>query len=307
MMSARPVDVAVGVVIRADGAVLLGQRPPGKPYAGWWEFPGGKLERGESVADALVRELDEELGLRVRGSCPWVVRRFVYPHATVLLHFRRVFDFEGTPHSREGQAFAWRMPGAIDVAPLLPATVPVIAWLRLPAVSIRSAAAELGDDAFVKALERRLHDHRVAQLLLDEPALAPARFEALFYRVMALCRAHRVPVLVGSRHPESFWRAAGGVLLAPDDLMRVAARPALPTVAAGISEPAALGRAEALGLDFVVASPAEPGAGAAGLSALLAETGLPAYADAGWAVSAGDALRAGAHGVAHPAQFWQDH
>ena len=307
MTSARPVDVAVGVVIRDDGAVLLGQRPPGKPYAGWWEFPGGKLERGESVADALVRELDEELGLRVQGSCPWVVRRFVYPHATVLLHFRRVFDFDGTPHSREGQAFAWLMPGAIDVAPLLPATVPVIAWLRLPAASVRSAAAALGDDAFVAALECRLRDRRVAQLLLDEPALAPARFETLFYRVTTLCRAHRVPVLIGSRHPESFWRAASGVLLASGDLMRIAARPALPTVAAEISDRVALGHAEALGIDFVVASPAEPGAGAAGLSALLAETGLPAYADASWAVSAGDALRAGAHGVAHPAQFWQDH
>ena len=93
------VDVAVGVVLRDDGAVLLGQRPPGKPYAGWWEFPGGKLETGESVADALARELHEELGLDEVRSTPWVVRGHAYPHATVRLWFRRVRGWRGEPRS----------------------------------------------------------------------------------------------------------------------------------------------------------------------------------------------------------------
>src|SRR5690606_5744619 len=87
---ARPlVDVAVGLVFDRDGRVLLGRRPAGKPYAGWWEFPGGKVEAGESVAEALARELHEELGLVVRVSDPWIVREHSYPHARVRLHFRR--------------------------------------------------------------------------------------------------------------------------------------------------------------------------------------------------------------------------
>ncbi|MFP5406619.1 MAG: NUDIX domain-containing protein, partial [Gammaproteobacteria bacterium] len=77
------VDVAVGVVLRPDGAVLFGQRPAGKPYAGWWEFPGGKLEPGETAHDALVRELAEELGIVVRRAVPWLAQSFVYPHAHV--------------------------------------------------------------------------------------------------------------------------------------------------------------------------------------------------------------------------------
>src|SRR5690606_10295580 len=89
-------EVAVGVLVRADGAVLFGQRRAGKPYAGWWEFPGGKLEPGERVEQALARELREELGIEVRRSLPWVLREHVYPHAHVRLSFRRVVEWEGT-------------------------------------------------------------------------------------------------------------------------------------------------------------------------------------------------------------------
>ena len=125
-------QVAVGVVFRSDGAVLFGQRLAGKPYAGWWEFPGGKIEAGESVEQALARELNEELGLDVQRSIPWVVRDYVYPHAHVRLHFQRVTHWLGEPRSREGQAFVWQSAQAIVVTPILPAALPVIEWLRLP-------------------------------------------------------------------------------------------------------------------------------------------------------------------------------
>src|SRR5690554_783141 len=116
-------EVAVGVVFREDGAVLIGQRLQGKPYAGWWEFPGGKFEAGENAAEALARELREELGIQVLESRPWVVREHVYEHAHVRLHFRRVVRWEGKVSSCEGQAFVWQQPDAIDVEPLLPAAI----------------------------------------------------------------------------------------------------------------------------------------------------------------------------------------
>ena len=123
-----PVDVAVGVLIRGDGAFLLTSRPPGKVYAGSWEFPGGKLERGEAVAAALRRELHEEIGVWIGEPQPWRVEEFDYPHALVRLHFCIVRDWQGELEMREGQHMAWQqLP--VTVEPVLPGTVPVLAWL----------------------------------------------------------------------------------------------------------------------------------------------------------------------------------
>ena len=122
-----PVDVAVGILMQSDGNVLLGQRPNGKPYAGYWEFPGGKVEPGESILAALKREFLEELGIEILSAEPWCGVAHVYPHAHVRLHFYISREWRGTPQSLEGQAFAWQ--GSVTVAPLLPATLPLIEWL----------------------------------------------------------------------------------------------------------------------------------------------------------------------------------
>jgi 8-oxo-dGTP diphosphatase len=122
-----PVDVAVGVLIDADGRFLLTSRPVGKVYAGYWEFPGGKLEPGETVESALRRELHEELGITIRHVEPWKVELVDYPHARVRLHFCRVRRWLGAFEMREGQHMAWQsLP--VDVVPVLPGTVPVLRW-----------------------------------------------------------------------------------------------------------------------------------------------------------------------------------
>ena len=122
------VDVAVGVLLQAGGAFLLTSRPEGKVYAGYWEFPGGKLEAGESVQDALRRELREELGVEVESAELWTTEMVDYPHALVRLHFCKVFDWQGELQMREGQAHAWQVL-PVQVSPVLPGTVPVLAWL----------------------------------------------------------------------------------------------------------------------------------------------------------------------------------
>jgi 8-oxo-dGTP diphosphatase len=124
----RITDVAVGVMLRADGSFLLAQRPAGKPYEGYWEFPGGKLEPSESVADALARELHEELGVTIADCEPWHVLEHDYPHAYVRLFFCKVTRWSGEPIGREGQAFSWQTR-PVDVRPLLPAAMPAIDWL----------------------------------------------------------------------------------------------------------------------------------------------------------------------------------
>jgi 8-oxo-dGTP diphosphatase len=122
------VDVAVGVLIRPDGDFLLTSRPPGKVYAGYWEFPGGKIEPGESVDQALRRELQEEIGLTLESAELWQVQQVDYPHALVRLHFCKVFNWSGDLQMKEGQDFAWQgLP--VQVHPVLPGTVPVLQWL----------------------------------------------------------------------------------------------------------------------------------------------------------------------------------
>jgi 8-oxo-dGTP diphosphatase len=139
-----PVDVAVGVLIAPDGRFLLTSRPDGKVFAGYWEFPGGKLEAGETVAQALKRELFEELGIHIGGVHEWKIELMDYPHARVRLHFCKVFEWQGEFEMREQQAMAWQtLP--VEVTPVLPGTLPVLAWF----------AEERG---FIGATHTHVHD-----------------------------------------------------------------------------------------------------------------------------------------------------
>ena len=120
------VEVVAAVIERADGAFLLAQRPAGKVYAGWWEFPGGKVDEGETTDAALSRELHEELGIEVQRAYAWITRVFVYPHATVRLNFFRVLQWAGEPHSKEDQAIRWQRFDQPMAEPMLPANAPVL-------------------------------------------------------------------------------------------------------------------------------------------------------------------------------------
>ena len=123
----RIVEVAVGVLIQPNGDFLLTSRPPGKVFEGYWEFPGGKLETGESVHQALKRELHEELGIDIAASETWKTELIDYPHALVRLNFCKVFAWTGELQMKEGQQFAWQcLP--VSVSPVLPGTVPVLKW-----------------------------------------------------------------------------------------------------------------------------------------------------------------------------------
>lgn len=135
-MSAQPstaprthTEVAVGVLIReSDGALLITSRPAGKPRAGWWEFPGGKLEAGETVEQALRRELQEEIGITIRNCIAWKVTEHDYPHALVRLHWCKVTQWDGEFAMLEGQQMAWQqLP--LTVRPVLEGSYPVLEWL----------------------------------------------------------------------------------------------------------------------------------------------------------------------------------
>jgi len=120
-------EVAVGILLKSNGEMLLTSRPEGKPYAGYWEFPGGKLEAGETVEQALRRELQEELGITIGTASVWKVTEHDYPHALVRLHWCKVFEWQGEFEMREGQSMSWE-PWPPHVKPILPGAVPVLEW-----------------------------------------------------------------------------------------------------------------------------------------------------------------------------------
>ena len=139
----RPiVEVGVGILVRPDGAFLLTSRPAGKVYAGYWEFPGGKLEAGETVEQALARELQEELGIIVNPArvAFWRDQKVDYPHALVRLNFCKITEWQGELIMREGQNFAWeQLP--VSVTPVLPGTVPVLRWMEEEQAGERGSTA----------------------------------------------------------------------------------------------------------------------------------------------------------------------
>jgi 8-oxo-dGTP diphosphatase len=312
-VSAAIVRVAAAVVLRGDGQVLLAQRPAGKAYAGYWEFPGGKLEPGESPRAALSRELREELGLVVRRAAPWLVQRYVYPHAHVELNFFRVFAWDGEPVGHDGQAFAWQTPGRFDVAPLLPANTMVLRALELPAVYGITMAGELGEEAFLAraraALERGL---RLVQL--REKDWPSARQRALCDALLALAAAQGARVLLnGDADRARAWGCAG-VHWTAAALAAATARPPDLLCAASCHTEVEVAKAGALGLDFAVLgpvrpTPSHPGAPALGWDAFAAVAGtaaLPVFALGGLARGDLDtAIAHGAHGIALRRAAWE--
>lgn len=306
-MSATPItEVVAAVLTRPDGRVLLAQRPPGKAYAGYWEFPGGKVEPGESLEVALARELHEELGIVVTHTCRWITRVFEYPHATVRLNFFRAFEWQGVPHPHEGQVFSWQQPDAVEVAPLLPANFPILKALSLPPLLGISHAESLGIDSFLARLDVALHAGlRLIQLrdksLPDEARLQLAR------ETVRRARPFAARVLVNGSLDLARAAGADGVHLDSTAAAKLAARPDCEWVGVSCHDAAELAHAAALEADFTLLSPvlptrSHPGAATLGwdrFAALAAASPIPVYGLGG--LERNDIAAAqshGAHGVA---------
>jgi len=312
MSQSKIVDVAAAVLQRPDGSFLLAQRPAGKIWAGYWEFPGGKLEQGESARDALVRELREELGIEVRTAYPWLMRVFTYPHATVRLHFFRVTEWSGELHPHEGQQFSWQPPTSVLVAPILPANAPILRALELPTMYAISNVAELGEEAFLASLQIKL-DSGLRLIQLREKDLAPDELNALARRVVSMSHARGAKVLLNGDVVLAQEVGADGVQLTSSQLTDLSERPDVRWCGASCHNAEELKRAEGLGCDFALLSPvlptrSHPGAphlGWQSFAAMTAESSIPVYAlgglvDDDMAV----AWQHGAHGIALLRQAW---
>ncbi|HEY6863057.1 MAG TPA: Nudix family hydrolase [Burkholderiales bacterium] len=307
-----PIEVAVAVFVRADGAVLLARRPAGKVYAGYWEFPGGKVEPGEAMAAALRREIREELGADVDRAYPWITRVFVYPHATVRLHFHRVVAWRGEPRALEHDALSWQNPHAISVAPMLPANGPVLKGLLLPPEYAISDASGYGIEPFLARLEARLREG-LSLVQVREKALSAAALRDFAARAVSLCRRYGARVLINADTQLSREVGADGVHLTSAQLGTLTERPAVSWCGASCHSAEELRRAERLGADFAVlgpvrATPTHPGVatlGWAGFRAAAEGAAIPVYALGGVVPrDLDDALAGGAHGLAMVRGAW---
>ncbi|MEX2239554.1 MAG: Nudix family hydrolase [Burkholderiales bacterium] len=298
-------EVAAAVIQRADGAFLLAQRPPGKVYAGYWEFPGGKIEPGEAAERALARELREELGIEACTSFPWLTREYTYPHASVRLNFFRITAWKGDPHPKEQQAIAWQRFGAPLAAPMLPANAPVLAALALPHEYAITDAESRGTREMLSRVRARLAQ---GLKLLQVRDRGLAGREDFVRDVVRLAHRHGARVLVSGA------RARGdGVHLTAAQLMAMPERPQTGLAAASCHTSEELQRAMALNLDFAVLGPVKPTPshpnarllGWDGFARTARGASIPVYAIGGLQRRDLEAAwRAGAHGVAMIGGAW---
>ena len=317
------IEVAAAVLQRPDNSFLLAQRPPDKIWAGYWEFPGGKIEPGETPYHALVRELREELGITVATAYPWLTRVFTYPHAMVRLNFFRVTAWSGELHPHEGQQFSWQTPTAlrylranggdpVTVSPLLPANAPILRALSLPNLYAISNVQELGEQEFMRRLEAALHKG-LGLVQLREKDYSREALRDLALKMLPLIRQHDARLLINADIELSREIGADGVQLTGAQLAELSERPAVDWCAASCHNVKELRRAEELGCDFALLSPVlatKSHQGAAHLgwenfATIAAGSSIPVYALGG--LTHDDMQAAwlhGAHGIALLRQAW---
>ncbi|MEO8003350.1 MAG: Nudix family hydrolase [Betaproteobacteria bacterium] len=310
-MTVSMVDVVAAVIERPDGSFLLAQRPTGKVYAGYWEFPGGKVEAGEAFDDALARELNEELGIRVQRAFPWVTRVHTYPHATVNLHFLRVTRWQGEPHPREGQSLSWQYHASLGVSPMLPANAPVLKALRLPTRMGITHAWETGVERALIELRAALGKGLRLVQVRERNLQASVRKEFAAQVVGALQQVGGIAVINGD--PSLAIALGAGLHLTSAELVTLSSRPDVEWCGASCHNATELARVRDLGLDYALlgpvhATPSHPGTPALGWRAfayLARGFSVPVIALGGLGdTEFEDARSNGAHGIAMVRGAW---
>jgi 8-oxo-dGTP diphosphatase len=305
------VEVAAAVMLRADGReFLLAQRPEGKVYAGYWEFPGGKVEPGESVRDALIRELQEELGITVTACSPWLTRVFTYPHATVRLNFWRVTAWDGEigiTAPLEHSAVEWQETGQVaTVAPILPANDPILKALSLPTTMAITNAEQEGTERQLERLEEAL---ATGLRLIQVRDKGWPQAQRLWFAEAVTRLAHSHGALVVINDDEEIARRVGadGLHLSAARLAACLQRPDFAWVGASCHSADEIVRAGQLDLDYALLGPVLPtpthpesaGLGWAEFSRQMHGNTLPVLALGGMEMAMlAEAQGHGAHGIA---------
>ena len=311
-----PVHVAVAVIVNNCGQILLTKRPDHVHQGGLWEFPGGKLEPGETLSEALHREIFEELGIEVLDHYPLIRLVHHYSDKSVLLDVHRVISFKGVPQGCEGQPLAWIGLDDFDQYPMPAADKPIINAIRLPAEYVITGKNPENSADFLQKLENGLKQgFRLVQLRAK--TLSDSEYLELAQRAVDICNQYGGQLMLNAA-PELVQKTdAHGVHLTSHRLMSLTERP-FPSdrwVAASCHNEQELLHAQRLELDFVVLSPINPTGSHAGATplgwqrfeAMVRESSIPVYALGGVGPMHLDQARAaGAQGIAGISDFWSE-
>ncbi len=310
------IHVVAAILGDARGRILLARRTDGRDLAGLWEFPGGKVEPGESPEAALSRELREELGIEIGASEPVIAVPHAYGHKRILLDVRRAAAFTGRARGLESQALAWVAPEKLSSYPMPAADRPVVAALQQPDRYLITPEPGDDDETFLRALAAAL-DAGVKRVQLRLKNVSPARSRSLASVARDLAHTHGAQLLLNSANPDALVLAKeldAGLHLTASHLLATSELPQVSLVAASCHNAAELAHAESLGCHFAVLGPVHETAthpGAAGLGwetfAGLRETvALPIYALGGLGNADFDMARAhGAQGIAAMRALWR--
>lgn len=313
------VQVAVAIIQKPNGQFLMASRPAGKGWAGWWEFPGGKIEANETPAQGLSRELQEELGITPTKTQAWLTRHFDYPATydsvakTVELHFYFVTEWQGDLTPLESQQLSWQTPETITVSPVLPANAPIMHALALPTIYAISNLQEMGEQAFLIALEKQLKQG-LKLIQVREKQLSITDLTHFLSQIFTMAKKYGAKVLLNGDIHLAHKLGADGVHLSSLALMNLQQKPNHLMVAASCHNAQELAQAEKLGLDFVVLSPVKstkshenaPALGWQQFQQMITQTTIPVYALGGMTHSdLPQALTNGARGIAMQRAIWE--
>lgn len=315
-VSSKLIHVAAAAIEDAQGRILISRRHDHLHQGGLWEFPGGKLEVGETAIQGLARELREELGIKPLQAEPLIRVTHHYDDRSVLLEVYRVPEFSGLPQGMEGQPLRWVLPETLRPEQFPAADRPIINALRLPGHYLITGRDPLQTHSFLEQLNASLH-RGIRLVLLRAHALGDADYRSLLEAARKICRKHDVKLLLSRpENPQSWSGMSDGMHLNCHQLMGMSRRPAeAGWVGASCHNPEELKQAETLGLDYVFLSPVEatashPDAAALGwerFARWVESVNLPVYALGGMAPDALEMARLhGAQGVAGISGFWSD-
>lgn len=259
---------AVGVMQQADDQVLLAERPVGKPWSGYWEFPGGKVELGETAEEALCRELKEELGVTVTKLYPWITRTFDYPAKydagklvseakTVKLSFFIVTEWLGVPRGLENQTLKWQSPFNMQVEPMLPANSPIFAALQLPKKAMLATLSTLHQARFFNELAAVLNAG-VRMIIVRDAQHDEIAFTKIVEKMMVMLKPYAAKVMIEHDNTDGKIQVDGQHYSA-QALHAITKKNQKILTGATCRDVNDLNQAAKLGLDYVLYSPARMG------------------------------------------------
>ena len=248
------VRAAAAVIQRQDGFLLMAQRPPGRGWSGWWEFPGGKIEENESPFEALQRELKEEINISANDATLWFERSYIYPDKKVYIYFFKVTDWTGEITSCENQLLDWQNPSYPSVAPILPTNLFVLKSILLPPVYAITNIAEMGETLFFERLKIKLEEG-LKMIQVREKNLPYQDVKRIAQKILDLAKPYQAKVLVNENEKLALDIGADGVHYPSDSLSQLKQRPNFSICSTSCHNLEELMMAQDLNMSFAVLSP----------------------------------------------------